>query len=233
MSEHVSNHNNVSRRDFLTALGLGSGAMLLLGGCGSKTLDLVDRPYKGPYWALAVDYAKCAGCRTCETACAAHNNPLKHNGKTVPGLGNPRLANIRVHSFNPDVDVPVSCAMCSDEPCIAACPISPDAKGRKALYRDTRLGVIRNDAQRCIGCGSCAEACADGRTAILHLDELTRRPAGMCTLCDGEPQCVISCPYEALSIVEIKPGQIYKGLPAHQVAGELAQQWYGLELQGV
>ena len=232
MSEVVNNHNSVSRRDFLATLGLGGGAMLLLGGCGSGGLDLSGWPHDGPHWALAVDYAKCAGCRTCETVCAAHNNPVQHQGRPLPGLGNPRLANIRVHSFNPDVDVPVSCAMCSDAPCIAACPVRPDAKGRKALYRDDRLGVIRNNAARCIGCGSCVEACAAGRTAILHLDQQTRRPRGMCTLCEGEPQCVLHCPYEALSIVKINPGQTYKGRPARQIAGELAQQWYGLELKG-
>jgi anaerobic carbon-monoxide dehydrogenase iron sulfur subunit len=47
-------------------------------------------------------------------------------GRELPGLGNPRYANIRVHSFNPDVDVPNVCAMCSDTPCVKACPVEPE-----------------------------------------------------------------------------------------------------------
>lgn len=115
-------------------------------------------------WALSadpvlkmvlVDYNKCTGCRTCETACSARNRPVTIGGREIAGLGNPRHANIRMHSFNPDVDVPNVCAMCADTPCVKACPVKPDASnGQRALYRDARTHSIRNDAGRCIGCRS-------------------------------------------------------------------------------
>ena len=120
---------------------------------------------------VLVDYGKCTGCRTCEAACSSHNRPVSIDGRELPGLGNPRYANIRVQSFNPDVDVPNVCAMCADTPCVKACPVEPDPKtGRRALYRDEATHTIHNDPGRCIGCRSCAEACAAQRTGVISPD---------------------------------------------------------------
>jgi ferredoxin len=108
---------SLGRREFIKGIGLGGGAVLLLGQFGVQAAA----------WALAgdpeltmvlVDYAKCTGCRTCEAACSSRNRPVSIGGQEVPGLGNPRYANIRVHSFNPDVDVPTVCASCADTPCV-------------------------------------------------------------------------------------------------------------------
>ncbi|WP_243688792.1 twin-arginine translocation signal domain-containing protein [Geotalea toluenoxydans] len=157
----------LTRRDFIKGVGMGGGALVLLGQFGINGLA----------WALSgdpelkmvlVDYTKCTGCRTCETACSAKNRPVSLDGRELPGLGNPHFANIRVHSFNPDVDVPSVCAMCADNPCVKACPVEPDAKtGRRALYRDDKTRGIRNDAGRCLGCRSCAKACAAQRTGVI------------------------------------------------------------------
>ncbi len=141
-----------SRREFVKGIGIGAGAVVLFGRFGVNAAA----------WALSgdpvlkmvlVDYTKCTGCRTCETACSSRNRPVTINGEDLPGLGNPRYANIRVQSFNPEVDVPNVCAMCADTPCVKACPVKPDAKtGRRALYRDEATRTISNDTGRCIGC---------------------------------------------------------------------------------
>ena len=113
-------------------------------------------------------------------------------------------------------------------PCVNACPVEPDPKtGRRALYRDETTHTVHNDAGRCIGCGSCAEACAAQRTGVISIDPATERPEGICTLCGGDPQCVKWCPFEALSYAEVKPDRKYHGLAPEKIAAELAKNWYG------
>lgn len=57
-------------------------------------------------------------------------------------------SNINMHHYNPDVDVPTTCAICPDASCIDASPVTPDLKtGRKALYRDEKLLTINHAAE--------------------------------------------------------------------------------------
>ena len=217
----------LTRREFIKGVGIGGGAVVLLGQFGVHAAA----------WALSgepqlkmvlVDYAKCTGCRTCETACSAQNWPVSVAGRELPGLGNPLFANIRLHSFNPDVDVPNVCAMCSDTPCVKACPIDPDAKtGRRALYREQATHTIHNDPARCIGCRSCAKACGLQRTGVITPNPATGKPERMCTLCSGDPQCVKRCPFGALSYVEVRRDRKFYGLGPEKIAAELARNWYG------
>jgi anaerobic carbon-monoxide dehydrogenase iron sulfur subunit len=199
-----SERANLTRREFMKGIGIGGGAIVLLGQFGIHAAAWADSRHPVLKMVL-VDYGKCTGCRTCEAVCSSHNRPLTIEREKVPGLGNPRHSNIRVESFNPEVDIPNVCAMCADTPCVNACPVEPDPKtGRRALYRDEITHTIRNDAGRCIGCRSCAEACSAQRTGTIIPDSATGRPERMCTLCGGDPQCVKRCPVEALSYVEVR-----------------------------
>jgi anaerobic carbon-monoxide dehydrogenase iron sulfur subunit len=218
---------NLTRREFLKGIGMGGGVLVLLGGFGIHAAAWADSGNL-PLKMVLVDYSKCTGCRTCEAACSSHNRPVTIEGEQLPGLGNPRYSNIRVESFNPDVDVPNVCAMCADTPCVNACPVEPDPKtGRRALYRDEATQTIRNDPDRCTGCGSCAEACAAQRTGVISPDPQTGRPERICTLCGGDPQCVKMCPFEALSYVEVRADGKFYGLAPEKIAAELAKNWYG------
>jgi len=216
----------LSRREFIKRVGIGGSAFVLLGQFGVHAAAWAlsgDRVLK----MVVVDYAKCTGCRTCEAACSSRNWPASIDGRELPGLGNPRYANIRVQSFNPDVDVPNVCAMCADTPCVRACPVDPDPKtGRRALYRDRATHTIRNDRCRCIGCRSCAAACATQRTGIIAPNPATGKPERMCTLCGGDPQCAKRCPFGALSYVEVRRDRKFYGLGPEKIAAELAKGWY-------
>ena len=174
---------------------------------------------------IIVDFGKCAGCRTCEAVCAQYNHKRVIDGEPLWGLGNPALANIRVHHFNPDVDVPVTCSMCRDNPCIQACPVDPDGQGRRAIYRDAKTLAIKSDPNRCIGCCSCAKACREQRSGIIVSNPDTRVPERMCTLCDGDPQCVKYCPYEALRCEIGREGKEYAAA-AETIADELIARLY-------
>jgi Fe-S-cluster-containing hydrogenase component 2 len=174
---------------------------------------------------ILVDYEKCTGCRTCETVCSAQNHPVVIDGESLPGAGNPYLSNIKVYAFNPEVDVPTVCAMCPDNPCIEACPVDPHPEtGRRALYRDDKTGAITNDPDRCIGCGSCAEHC---RVGVIVPHPETARPERICTLCNGDPQCVKQCPFEALSRVTVDTGARFYAWRPGQIAEALTDEWYG------
>ncbi len=218
---------NLSRREFIKGIGIGGGALVLLGRFGIHAAAWAGSD-NSVLKMVVVDYGKCTGCRTCEAACSSQNRPVTINGEELPGLGNPRYSNIRVESFNTDVDIPNVCAMCADTPCVNACPVEPDPKtGRRALYRDEATHTITNDPERCQSCGSCAEACAAQRTGIIRPDPATGKPERICTLCGGDPQCVKWCPFGALSYSEVKPDRKFYGTAPEKIATELARNWYG------
>jgi carbon-monoxide dehydrogenase iron sulfur subunit len=213
-----------SRRNFMK-VAFGSSAMVLLGQFGLFRLASAHQGEENSLSMILVDYSKCTGCRTCETICSAFNHPKEVNGKLLNGTGNPYLSNIKVYSFNPDVDVPTVCAMCPDNPCIEACPVDPDpSTGRRALYRDNKTLTIRVDPNRCIGCGSCAEAC---RVGVIVPNPKTALPERMCTLCNGEPQCVKYCPFGALSHVKVDISREFYAMKPEQIAEKLIEKWYG------
>lgn len=219
-----------SRREFLKRVVLGGGGLLIGGRFLVRQVWAGAEGDKTVYSMVVVDFNKCAGCRTCETACASFNHKTVVEGKELPGLGNPSLSNVRVQPFNPDVDVPVTCLMCEDAPCIAACPVEPDAKtGRKALYREGTLPVLHNDLERCLACGSCAEACLTKRVGAIVPNPETNRPERMCTLCGGDPQCVKACPYGALSHLVAGANGRHYALAPKDTADALAKLWYGQE----
>jgi len=230
--EH-SNLMKSTRRDFIKNMAIGGGAVIFFGNFGLLQVSCKRLGQGGnglSYSMILVDYSKCTGCRTCETVCSAYNHKQKVSGKVLPGLGNPFCSNIRVYSFNPDVDIPAVCAMCPDNPCIKACPVLPDPKtGRKALYRDEKTLAIRNDLNRCIGCGSCAEACSARGVGVIVPNAETNKPERMCTLCGGNPQCVRYCPYGALSLVKVNPDREFYQTPPDKIAKELTKRWYTIQ----
>ncbi len=213
-----------TRRGFIGRTALGGGALLVFGNLGVLRLARAGSSGKQAYMMIVVDYSRCTGCRTCETACSAHNHRRTVSGEELNGLGNPSLSNIRVHGYNPDVDVASVCAMCPDAPCIEACPVEPDDKtGRKALYRDGKTLTIKNDVERCIGCGSCAGEC---RMGVIIPNRATGKPERMCTLCDGDPQCVKYCPFGALSLAPVDMTGEFYGLKPDRIAEALTMKWY-------
>ena len=223
----MNNSKKYTRRHFLQDIALGGGGLVVLGTFGFRILkDNKNHLIK----AISINFEKCAGCRTCETACSAFNHPITINGEKMNGLGNPHLSNIKVYHFNPDIDIPTTCAICPDSPCINACPVSHDLiTGRKALYRDENL-TIKNDLDRCIGCMQCAKACEDLRGGVIHPNSETDRPQGMCTLCDGNPQCVQNCPFGALEYIEMPADRDLVNLAPAKIAEKLINELYNLNV---
>ena len=133
------------------------------------------------YQHIVCDPDKCMGCRMCEYACSA----------TKTGDFNPAMSRIRVVRIEPVTMLAISCRLCSDAPCVQACP-------RDALTR-AENGTILVDTDKCDGCGWCAEACEFGAVVL----DPTTKVAAMCDLCVDEedgPRCVAFCPKDALQL---------------------------------
>jgi carbon-monoxide dehydrogenase iron sulfur subunit len=215
------------RRSFIKTLVVGGTALTVGAIVVPRALGQGDGSRRAQYSMILVDFNKCTGCRTCETVCAQYNHRVMVDGEELLGLGNPHLANIRVYQFNPDVDVPIVCVMCRDNPCVEACPVEPDEAGRRALYRDPETLAVRCDTERCIACGSCAEACRTERVGAIIPNRQTNQPERMCNLCGGDPQCVKFCPYGALTHIFGGFDGKHYALSPEVIAEDLMQRWYG------
>jgi len=131
---------------------------------------------------VSADPEKCVGCSVCEYVCSFEK------GKSY----NPLKSRIRVVRLHPLVNLSVTCRLCEDPPCVAACP-------RDALTQSEETGIIMVDEDKCNGCGWCIEACDYG-AITLHPET---KKVFLCDLCQekGKPQCVEWCPEEALDFV--------------------------------
>ncbi|MDH5451682.1 MAG: 4Fe-4S dicluster domain-containing protein [Candidatus Bathyarchaeota archaeon] len=131
---------------------------------------------------VSADPNKCVGCAVCEYTCSMVKE------KTY----NPTKSRIRAVRLNPFANLAVTCRLCEDPPCVAACP-------RDALTQSEETGIIMVDEDACNGCGWCIEACDYG-AIMLHPET---KVVYICDLCqdEGKPQCIEWCPEEALDLV--------------------------------
>ena len=144
---------------------------------GVKTIDEIFEPKRDKKIKLRGVAKNCVGCLVCETVCVQwHNSDF--------GIAGARL---RIVSKPIDQEPPLNkvfvCTLC--EKCIKACEPG-------ALFLDEN-GIIRLKKELCDGCGVCAEVCP---SQVIWLDE-DNYPV-ICDLCDGNPQCVRWCKYDAI-----------------------------------
>ncbi|GAB4316102.1 MAG: 4Fe-4S dicluster domain-containing protein [Promethearchaeota archaeon] len=132
---------------------------------------------------IVVDPERCTGCEICETICSFAQE----------GVFNPLLSRIKRVRIEPIINIALACNKCEDPECVRACP-------QKALIKDEKTGnILLIDANKCDGCGFCIRACPFGAVS-LSLDGKSL----ICDLCEhtdyDEPQCIVWCPTECISL---------------------------------
>lgn len=126
---------------------------------------------------IKFDINKCCGCKTCELVCSNKNY----------GICDINLSSIKIKTdiktmiFKADY-----CRQCNNAECIKSCPVSAISKNDS--------GIITINREICLLCGKCEKICPFNGIHIIGKNILK------CGLCEGEPQCVIHCPTNALTI---------------------------------
>ena len=160
---------------------------------------------------VSVDHARCTGCGICEAECT-----IVHDRSFDPGR-----SRIRLHHFEPALDIASVCTGCGDAPCIAACP-----KEVGALSRDRLTGAILLNEGKCIGCGACQKVCAQQRSGVIRLRRDEKKAVGICDLCGGDPACVKACPEHCLSLLPANQDGRDLATPPAAIARSLSRNLY-------
>lgn len=171
-----------SRRSFLTiAAAAVAGAPATAVAAVSSTATGAQAG-KTPHWGMVVDLRKCIGCQACTVACAQENRlPVGQHRTHVPvyevdGPAGPSQAVL-----------PRLCNHCDDPPCMPVCPVDATFK--------TPEGAVVVDADQCVGCGYCVQACPYEARFLDH----ETGTANKCTFCVQRtsagllPACVETC----------------------------------------
>jgi Fe-S-cluster-containing dehydrogenase component len=136
-------------------------------------------PSKG---VLLVNEKMCAGCSNCVYACA-----LTHEGTAAPQLSRIKVDNTRHEDWD---NTAKPCMQCEMPTCLRYCPT-----GAFGIDEETGARII--DQDKCIGCFECGRHCMYWPPRISYDDLLSK--AMKCDLCGGDPECVKSCPFGALT----------------------------------
>lgn len=95
--------------------------------------------------ALLIDLTLCIGCNSCQFACKEANNLPADEEKTLSPT-----AYTALQEFN-GVFVRRMCQHCDDPTCVSVCPVG--------AFTKTQEGPVVYDADKCMGCRYCIQAC--------------------------------------------------------------------------
>jgi formate dehydrogenase iron-sulfur subunit len=185
----------VNRRNFFKVLGA-TGVSLAIGkelGAAPKSKENVE------FSGILYDSTRCAGCQTCESACAEANSLPAPTGTIEAGVVRNTDESHRtvVNAFNStkgEVYAKKQCMHCNEPACTAACLT-------QAMYK-TEEGPVIWRGDKCMGCRYCMVSCPfDIPKFEYHSANPRIEKCNMCysRLSEGKiPACVENCPAEAL-----------------------------------
>jgi len=139
--------------------------------------------------AMLIDITRCLGCGECVRGCAAANDLPQTESRELsadhftalkePGGGETYVRQLCMH--------------CVEPTCVSACLVG--------AFRKTGSGAVVYDADKCIGCRYCMQACP---FSVPKYEWSSLAPRiQKCNLCfsristGGTPACVEACPAEA------------------------------------
>ncbi|MDJ0951636.1 MAG: 4Fe-4S dicluster domain-containing protein [Alphaproteobacteria bacterium] len=204
--------SKIGRRDVLK----GAGAVAAGTAAAAMPVQTAEAAKKVPRWGMVMDLRRCIGCSACTVACKAENNVSLGRFRTVQ-----QRKVIGTFPNVTKVNLPIICNHCEGNekdkvpPCVTPCPeypgerltyVTPD--GKKIRYRGGATykrpdGLILIDAELCIGCGKCIDACPYGVRSFDPFVQAGKKPeeqaADKCDFCKHridngvEPACVNTC----------------------------------------
>jgi formate dehydrogenase iron-sulfur subunit len=144
----------------------------------------------GEQFRFHFDMAKCIGCKCCEVACAEQNNNPAH-------ISWRRVGEVEggVYPNTQRLYMSMACNHCLEPACLTGCPT-------EAYSKDSLTGIVRHDAETCIGCEYCIWNCP---YSVPVFNE-ERGVVGKCDMCygrltnDRSPACIEACPSGAIRI---------------------------------
>jgi len=129
-----------------------------------------------------LDSERCVGCESCMFACT------RRDGKA--SLESSRIRVRSIGGMERGFTI-VVCRACEDPSCMYYCPVD-------ALKKRRHGGVVLN-REKCIGCGSCVEACP---LSAITMDEEKNKPL-ICIYCGF---CVTYCPHKVIGVERVENG---------------------------
>ncbi len=202
----------IGRRDMLK----GAGAVAAGTAVAATPVQTAEAAKEAPRWAMVMDLRRCIGCSACTVACKAENSVSLGRFRTV-------IQRKMIGTFPnvTKVNLPLMCNHCEGKeedkvpPCVKACPEYPGERltyetpeGKKIRYRGGATykrpdGLILVDADKCIGCGKCIDACPYGVRSFNPFVQAGAKPeeqaVDKCDFCKHridngvEPACVNTC----------------------------------------
>jgi formate dehydrogenase iron-sulfur subunit len=170
------------------AAGSAAARLRRLTGIGPEGPELLPLDAGQQYrFGFAMD--ACVGCHSCEVACA------EQNATPVDGAWR-RVGELEGGAF-PDtrrLHLSMACNHCLEPTCLSGCPTQ--------AYTKLSNGVVRHDADECIGCQYCIWNCP---YEVPVLDR-ERKVVAKCDMClprleAGQlPACVLACPTSAITV---------------------------------
>ncbi|MFQ6612327.1 MAG: 4Fe-4S dicluster domain-containing protein [Fidelibacterota bacterium] len=170
-------------------------------------------------FGMGIQIDKCIGCGRCVVACKTENSvpreplyfrtwveryQIKKDKSVVVQCNEGGAKEYVTETQEEDVlrsfFVPKLCNHCDNPPCAQVCPVG-------ATFQ-TEEGIVLVDANRCIGCSYCIQACPYGAR---YMHPVTHT-ADKCTLCFHRikkgllPACVEVCPTQARVFGDLTSG---------------------------
>jgi formate dehydrogenase iron-sulfur subunit len=147
---------------------------------------------------LLFDAAECIGCGKCYAACKTENSlPETNKDFLKDHLSNNTYTAVEDYS---GIYARKMCMHCSEPACVSVCPVG--------AFKKTELGPVLYDAEKCIGCRYCMQACPHN---VPRYEWESRSPrVRKCILCyerlkKGElTACAEACPVEATICGKLK-----------------------------
>src|SRR5574341_8867 len=97
-------------------------------------------------YGILIDTTKCIGCYACEQACAERwGFPTDSEAHELSSTQNTAVKTID------DMYLPRMCMHCQNPTCASVCPVG--------AFEKTPEGPVVYDADKCIGCRYCMQAC--------------------------------------------------------------------------